>query len=136
LTVLARGMASVILVVVAGLSLSGCGRRSGLNFDCEWVGDQSFEIDLDNTPQVRHLLDDIQAAEELSIRYGDRIAGWRLVETFGVVSRHGGLKNRDAGRLAHQKCIDQSFSTISAKHGLSVAEIEGRACLSVEWIFR
>jgi hypothetical protein len=70
------------------------------------------------------LLDDIRAAEELAVRYGDRVAGWRLVDTFGIVTRHGGLKNRDAGHLAQQQCIAKLFSAIGSTHGLSLSDIE------------
>ncbi|MGH9220184.1 MAG: hypothetical protein ACRD1W_12835 [Vicinamibacterales bacterium] len=118
-------MGRLILIVLASVCLSTCSRRDGLNFDCEWVADRTFEVNLETEPDVRHLLDDIRAAEELAIRYGDRIAGWRLVDTFGIVSRHGGVKNRDAGRLAQQECIARLFNIIGSTHGLSVPEIEG-----------
>lgn len=113
------------MIALASLGLSACSRRDGLNFDCQWVADRIFEADLETEPHVRHLLDDIQTAEELAIRYGDGIAGWRLVDTVGIVSRHGGLKNRDAGRLAHQECIARLFDTIASTHGVTLPEIEG-----------
>ena len=115
----------LILLVVASLSLLTCSRRDGLNFDCAWVADPTFHVDLESESHVRHLLDDIRAAEELAIRYGDRIAGWRLVGTFGIVSRHGGLKDRNAGQLAHQKCIATLLNTIASTHGLTVSDVEG-----------
>lgn len=115
----------LILIVLASFCLSTCSRRDGLNFDCEWVADPTFQIDLGTESHALHLLDDIRAAEELAIRYGDRLAGWRLVDTFGIVSRHGGLENRDAGRLAQQQCIAKLFNTIGSTHGLTVSEIEG-----------
>jgi hypothetical protein len=52
------------------------------------------------------------------------MAGWRLVDSFGIVSRHGGLKNRDAGRLAQQQCTASLFDTIAVIHALDVADIE------------
>jgi hypothetical protein len=122
-TVRGGPVARLILIVVASVSLSTCSRRAGLNFDCAWVRDPVFNVDFDTESHVRHLLDDVRAAEELAIRYGDRIAGWRLVATFGIVSRHGGLKDRNAGQLAHQKCIATLFNTIASTHGLTVSDI-------------
>lgn len=111
-------------VVGASLSLAMCSRREGLNFDCAWPADSTSQIDLQAEAQVAHLLDDIRTAEELAVRYGDRIAGWRLVDTLGIVSRHGGATNRDAGRVARQQCTDTLFQTIASRHGLSVADIQ------------
>jgi len=118
-------VARLSLVVVVSLCLAACSRRDGLNFNCAWVVDPSFDVDLGTERHVRHLVDDIKAAEELSIRYGDRMAGWRLTDTFGIVSRHGGLKDREAGRLAQQKCIATLFNTIASTHRLTVPELEG-----------
>jgi hypothetical protein len=118
------GLALLLVVMGASLSLAVSSRREGLNFDCAWPADSTLQIDLQAEAQVQHLLDDIRTAEELAVRYGDRIAGWRLVETFGIVSRHGGLTNREAGRLAREKCTGTLFQTIASRHGLSVADIE------------
>jgi hypothetical protein len=118
-------VARLLLIVLASLSLATCSRRAGLNFDCDWVADPVFQVDLKKESDARHLLDDIRAAEELAIRYADRAAGWRMVDTFGIVSRHGGLKDRNAAPLAHQKCIATLFDTIARTHGVTVADIDG-----------
>lgn len=115
---------SLLVIVGASLPLASCSRREGLNFDCAWPADPLSQIDLQAEAQVQHLLDDIRTAEELAIRYGDRITGWRLVDTFGIVSRHGGATNREAGRLARDECVVSLFQTIASSHGLSVADIE------------
>lgn len=120
-----RCVGRLILIVLASFCLSTCSRREGFNFHCEWVADSTVEVNLGTEPHVRHLLDDIRAAEELAIRYGDRVAGWRLVDRFGIVTRHGGLTNRDAGRLAQQQCIAKLFNTIGSAHGLTISQIEG-----------
>jgi hypothetical protein len=117
----------LLLILVASLSAFACSRRAGLNFDCTWVPDTAFPLDLRNEAHVHHLLDDIRAAEELEIRYGDRLAGYRLVETFGVVSRHGRqerLPNRNAGREANNECRRKLFDTIASAHGVAVSDIE------------
>lgn len=122
--VLRGSVGRLLLIGLASSCLSTCSRREGLNFDCEWTADPVFEIDLRTKAHVQHLLDDISVAEEMGVRYGDRIAGWRLVDTFGIISRHGGLKNRDAGRLAQQRCTNTLFETIGATHGVTAADIE------------
>lgn len=53
------------------------------------------------------------------------MAGWRLVETFGIVSRHGGLKNRELGRQSQQQCVATLFRAIASTHGVAASEIEG-----------
>ena len=113
----------LLSILTASLSLA-CSRRAGLNFDCTWPADSTSHVDLDNEAEVRHLLDDIRTAEELAVRYGDRTAGWRLVNTLGIVSRHGGMTNREAGRLARERCTGALFQTIASRHGLSVADVE------------
>ena len=119
-----RFVVLLLVVVGAGLLLATCSRREGLNFDCAWPADSTSQIDLQAEAQVAHLLDDIRTAEELAVRYGDRMAGWRLVDTFGIISRHGGATNREAGRLAREQCAGTLFQTIAARHGLSVSDIE------------
>jgi hypothetical protein len=117
----------LLLIVVASLSAFSCNRRAGLNFDCTWVPDTAFQLDLRNEADVQHLLDDIRAAEELEIRYGDRMAGYRLVETFGIVSRHGRqgvLNNRNVSREASNECRRMLFDTIGSTHGVAVSDIE------------
>jgi hypothetical protein len=114
----------VFVIVGASLSLAACSRREGLNFDCAWPADSTSQVDLQDEAQVQHLLDDLRTAEELAIRYGDRITGWRLVDTFGIVTRHGGATNREAGRLAREQCTGTLFQTIASRHGLTLADIE------------
>ena len=119
-----RAEVLLVAVVLAGITLSACSRREGLNFDCSWVPDPPFRADVADDSHLRHLLDDIRAAEELAVRHGDQTTGWRLVDTFGVVSRHGGATNRDAGRLAREQCTAKLFSAIGTIHEMSVPEIE------------
>ena len=106
------------------LWLAACSSREGLNFDCAWVADPPFTADVRNNTDVAHLLDDIRVAQELAIRHGDHIAGWRLVDTFGIVSRHGGIRNRDAGRLAREQCAATLVATIRSVHGVDQSDID------------
>lgn len=111
-------------LVLATLWLAACSRRDGLNFDCAWVPDPPSRIDVRADADLQHLLDDIRVAEELGMRYGDRMAGTRLVEILGIVSRHGGTTNRDLGRQSRQQCVATLFGTIATTHGITVADIE------------
>lgn len=113
----------LFFVALASLSITSCSQRGALNFSCQWVDTAAFPIDLRSEAHARHLMDDIRAAEELAIRYGDRLAGWRLIETFGVVSRHGGVRNRDAGRRAQQECTSTLLRTIGSTHAVTEAHI-------------
>jgi hypothetical protein len=114
----------LLAIVLASVCLVACGRRAGLNFDCKWVPDPALRVDLRNESHVQHLLEDIRVAEELGMRYGDRMAGWRQVETFGIVSRHGGLKNRELGRQSRQQCVATLFGAIASTHDVAVSDIE------------
>lgn len=58
------------------------------------------------------------------MRYGDRMAGWRVIKTFGIASRHGGLKNRELGRQSRQQCVATLFRAIASTHGVAVSDIE------------
>jgi hypothetical protein len=88
------------------------------------VPDPQLSVDLHNESHVQHVLDDIRVAEELAVRYGDRMAGYRLIETFGIVSRHGGVKDRDVGRRSRRRCLATLFTTIATTHRVAVSDVE------------
>lgn len=117
-------MRHLLVIAVLSLSLSACSYRDALNFDCAWVADPARRLDLRESAHVEHALEDLRMADELAIRFGDRKAGWRLTETFGFVSRHGGLKDRDAGRQAHRECMTKLADTIALAHGVSLSELD------------
>lgn len=117
----------LLSVLLTACCLAACGRRDGLNFDCQWVPDPAFRVDARDEAQVRHLLDDMRTAEELAIRYGDRLAGWRLVETLGIVTRHGGVKDRGRGHVAREECSAKLFGAIGAIHGVTASDIDSLA---------
>ena len=113
----------LIFVALWSLSITSCSQRGALNFSCQWVDAPPFPLHLQLEAHTLHLIDDIRAAEELAIRYGDRLAGWRLIETFGVVSRHGGVKNREAGHRAQRECTANLLRTIGSTHAVSERDI-------------
>jgi hypothetical protein len=114
----------LLAIALASLSLCACTRREGLNFDCTWVPELAVRVDLQNPSQVRHLVDDLRTADELAIRYGDRLAGWRAVESFGIVWRHGGLKDRELGWRSRQQCVATLLPLIASRHGVTTADLE------------
>lgn len=121
-----RSSATRWLLIVAMAALSAtCNRRDGMNFSCQWADAAPFPLDLGSESHVQHLMDDIRVADELAIRYGDRLAGWRLIETYGIVSRHGGVKNRDAGHKARQECTASLVRAIGSTHAVTEADING-----------
>lgn len=124
-----RGWKTALIAIgFASLCLGGCTRRAGLNFDCAWVPDATFAADMGNETHVAHLLDDVRAAEELDIRYRDRLAGYRLVDSFGIVSRHGrdpSMKAGDLDREAQRQCLSALFRKIASAHGVTVSDIDG-----------
>lgn len=119
-----RRRRQLVALVLATLCLCECSRRAGLNFECKWVPDPAIRVDLRNGSDVQHLLGDIRVAEELGIRYGDRIAGYRLVEIVGIVSRHGGVKDRGLGRRSRHQCVATLIEAIASTHGVAVSDIE------------
>lgn len=102
------GLAVWLVLLPAALS-SGCLSRSRLNGRCEWVGDDSSKLDLQRAADRRHLVGDVELAEELGIRYGD---------TF----------RKDHGRLEeHAKasaCQARLFRVIADTHGLTAAIVQ------------
>jgi hypothetical protein len=113
-----------VAIVLAGLLLCACSRREGLNFDCLWVPDPPGRVDAQKTSDLRHLVDDLRTAEELAMRYGDRMAGWRQVEILGIVTRHGGLKDRELGRRSRQQCVATLLPLIGSTHSVTIADLE------------
>jgi hypothetical protein len=111
----------IVLVVVA---MAGCARREGMNFECAWPPDAAAALDIADPVAVRHLLDDIQLAEELGIRYGDRKSGWRVAMVFGVAFRHGGQRNATLGRRLRESCTASLLKTVAETHSMSIEAID------------
>ena len=54
------------------LCVAGCITRPGMNSDCQWPPEQARPLDLRNGSDRRHLIEDVELAEELAVRYNDR----------------------------------------------------------------
>jgi hypothetical protein len=62
----------VLLISVSAI-LSGCvSASSGRNAACQWSGDAGGPLNLNDDRAARHLSEDAEKAEDLSIRYADR----------------------------------------------------------------
>jgi hypothetical protein len=60
-----------LLLLAAVICASACLPRHRLNSDCTWTGDPSLPLDLRRASARRHLIDDVEVAERLGVRYGD-----------------------------------------------------------------
>ena len=103
--------ASIVLAICV---LSGCA-RAPVNTNCEWHSEESLLLDLNSRATTRHLVEDVQLAEELAIRFADsehkRLAGY---------SGHGGLIEN--GRVI-SKCRATLFGTIATTHQVSMEQL-------------
>jgi len=98
-----------------------------LNFDCAWVPDPPFTAHVADEADAQHLLEDLRIADELEIRFRDRVAGYRLVETFGIVSRHGGspgAPRRPADPEATRRCREGLLDSVAVSHSLTRTDLE------------
>lgn len=94
-----------------------------MNFECTWPSDPTFAVDLGGPGALRHLLDDIQLAEELGIRYGDQNSGRRVAVVFGIAVRLGGPVNVTLGRQLRETCTSSLFKTVAETHSISTEDI-------------
>lgn len=112
-----------VLMVVALAATVGCTRREGMNFECNWPSESVFAIDPGDSGAVRHLLDDIQLAEELGIRHGDQHSGRRVALVFGIAVRLGGPVNVALGRQLRETCTSSLLKAVAETHSISTADI-------------
>jgi hypothetical protein len=99
--------------------LSGCIGRERLNGTCEWTHDPTFPVDLQYRAHQQHLIDDVQAAEELAIRYADARRG----------HRSGHFSAMDDYVQAREQCMASMFDVIATNHHIDpqhVRESVGR----------
>jgi hypothetical protein len=96
-----------------------------MNFECTWPSDPTFAVDLADPAAWRHVLDDIRVAEELEIRYGDRVAGLRPVSVFGVVFRRGAGADLTLARRLRTACSATLFKAIADAHAVTTEDIAG-----------
>lgn len=112
-----------LLIVLAIVAMGGCARRKGMNFECTWPSDPIFAVDLADPAASGHLLDDIQLAEELGVRYGDQNSGRRVALVFGIAVRHGGPVDVAFGRQLREGCTARLLHTVAETHSISMEDI-------------
>ena len=114
-------LARVVAVCVTVLTCSGCINRPGMNLECRWPPEEVFRIDLQNPKHVRHLLSDIEVADELTIRYRDEKGGRSPRPRLGIQFRTRGSP-RPSNEWA-QRCQSQLIQAIVDHHGIRPEEI-------------
>jgi hypothetical protein len=104
-----------LAVLFVLLSASACLPRERFNKACEWTGDSPRPLDLHDSPDEQHLIQDAQLAEELTVRYAD----FKHKEPFGYEG-HGGLLQH--GKVA-QDCLEKLDGIIESNHRVTRNEI-------------
>jgi hypothetical protein len=94
----------------------GCIDRQRVNANCEWAGDSSFPMALENPAHQQHLINDAQLAEELAIRHADR----EHQRLFGTEA-HGGLLEQ--GRF-RDRCMSRMVDAIQTSHHVTAEQVQ------------
>jgi hypothetical protein len=103
--------ARAAVLLFFAVTSSGCLRRERLNADCRWTYDAAVPLDLRNEADQRHLNDDVELAEDLAVRYGDR----------GL--RAGHFASMEAYGQARNECLGTLFSVIASNHSVSTQQV-------------
>jgi hypothetical protein len=93
--------------------LSGCIGRERLNRNCEWTHDATFTFDIQNRTHQQHLIEDVQAAEELAIRYADAQRG----------HRSGQFSGMDEYVQTREQCMATLFGFIATNHRMDPQQV-------------
>jgi hypothetical protein len=93
--------------------LSGCSGRERLNANCEWADDATFTFDIQNRTHQQHLIEDVQAAEELAIRYADAQRG----------HRSGQFSGMDEYVQTREQCMATLFGVIATNHRMDPQQV-------------
>jgi hypothetical protein len=102
------------LLLAGVVCFSACLPRHRLNSACSWTGDPSLALDLRRAADRNHLIEDVEVAEELGVRYGDAFK-----KRDGTVEE--GRRRTD--------CTAALLANVAAIHGLpqkDVIETRGR----------
>lgn len=117
----ARRLALVLLV----LSVSGgCIASGRLNADCRWVQESSTS-DGTGAAVEKHLVTDVEVAEELAIRYADVQRG----------RRSGRFVSNEDYQKTREQCLAVLFSVVRSVHGVpesTLQSMRGRRISSVD----
>jgi hypothetical protein len=97
-------MIRLLLAALLVACAPGCSR---LNNDCQWPAEDPAPLDLREPNDSRHLVRDVELAEELSIRYGD--VRWS--------------PGPERGRGRYERCLVPLFGQIATHHKVTVDDI-------------
>ena len=103
------------------LASTACINRPGMNLDCRWPHEEAFRAQLANPAHVRHLLNDIEVANELTIRYRDEKRGRQPRPVLGIQFRTRGSAG-PSGEWGEQ-CQRRLMQAIVDHHGVQPADI-------------
>ena len=95
-----------IALAVALVTAAGC--SSGQNTECRWPDEPSRPLDLRSAADADHLMQDVELAEELSVRFADNSG-----------AGPGPLRQR----LRVEKCFEPLSAGIIARHSVSKADL-------------
>jgi len=99
-----RLLAPLLLMAMLG----ACAPRERLNANCEWTNDPPQRLDPGTRAGDRHLISDATIAEELAIRYADRLRG----------RRSGHFAGMDEYALTRERCMASLFAVVATRHGV------------------
>lgn len=105
--------------LLLAIGLCGCLSRSRLNETCDWVGDSPIALNAERASDRRHLVEDVELAEELSIRYGDSFR-----KQFGRLEEHA--------RAA--ACQGKLFDTIAQIHQVTPQDVRVARSIRRAWV--
>jgi hypothetical protein len=103
-----------LLVLLLALPLAACGRGEKRNSSCLWPHERNpHSLDTRRFVDRRHLESDALLAEDLAIRYADRVRG----------KRSGQFQGDAAYRAAREQCMATLFEAVSRSHHVSGEQV-------------
>ena len=105
--------------------------RPGMNPDCRWPAEPTTRLNLQLSGDQRHLRSDIEAAEELGVRYADNAADRGVMSIAGVQVRGRMTSGGVAMARLRDECNVRLFEDIEQAHNVTRADVAAvRATLS------
>jgi hypothetical protein len=112
---------SYSLALLLAIFLGACGRSETYNSGCSWPGERNPKsLDIQRFSDRRHLENDALLAEDLAIRYADR------------VRRSGQIQRGEPYRAAREHCMATLFEAVSRSHQVSGEAV--RQAVDHRWV--
>src|SRR5581483_12140002 len=92
----------------------------GMNSDCRWPAEIARLLNMQAPADRQHLRSDVEAAEELGVRYADRDR--QPISILGVQVR---ARMREGGALQglRENCAVKLFGEIEKTHGVTASDV-------------